>query len=474
MIDSPYDAVVVGAGPNGLAAAITLAQAGLSVRLIEGSETIGGGTRSAALTLPGFTHDVCSAIHPLGVASPFFRSLPLEDFGLEWIFPEVPLVHPLDGGRAVSVHPSLRATGEGLESDADRYVRMYRAHLKDWDKLSVDLLSPLRIPRHPLPLARFGLPALFSAQGLARRFFKTSAARALFAGMAAHSMLDLRQPGSAAYGLVLSLSAHAVGWPVARSGSQAIAQALAAYFESLGGEITTGTMITDLDELPPARMKLFDITPRQLLKIAGDRLPQRYRRQLESYRYGPGVFKVDWALDGPIPWLAEDGQRTATLHLGGTLEEIVHAEKQVWQGEHPTKPFVILAQQSVIDPHRAPQGKHTAWAYCHVPHGSREDMRGRIETQVERFAPGFRERILDVHTRSAQGYERYNPNYVGGDINGGVQDLRQLFARPVLRWNPYSTPLEGVYLCSSATPPGGGVHGMCGHHAARSVLRRRG
>jgi len=464
--------IVIGSGPNGLAAGITLARAGCSVLVIEAKDTVGGGTRSARLTLPGFVHDVCSAIHPLAVASPFFCTLPLADHGLEWIHPPAPLAHPLDDGTAVVLEHSIEATGETLGPDANAYRQLMAPLVARWDQLAVDLLGPLPLPpRHPLILARFGLRAIRSARGLANSQFQGERARALFAGMAAHSMLPLEQGLSAAFGLTLGIAGHAVGWPFPHGGSQRIADALASYLRSLGGEIVTGWGVESIDELPPARATLFDVTPRQLLHIAGHRLPRGYRRRLARYRYGPGVFKIDWALDGPIPWKAEACQRAGTVHLGGTLEEIAASERAVWRGEHPEKPFVLLAQHSLFDPTRAPAGKHTAWGYCHVPPSSTFDMTGRIEAQIERFAPGFCDRILARHTMSPARLEQYNPNYIGGDINGGVQDLWQHFTRPAPRLVPYRTPARGLYICSSSTPPGGGVHGMCGYHAARVVLR---
>jgi phytoene dehydrogenase-like protein len=469
--ESTCDAIVVGSGPNGLAAAITLAQAGRSVRVVEARETVGGGTRSAELTLPGFLHDVCSAIHPLGLGSPFFRSLPLAEHGLEWVHPPAALAHPLDDGTVVIVERAVAATAEGLGPDANAYRRLMALLVANWPKLQRDLLAPLRLPRHPLAVARFGLQAIRSAYSLARGQFRGDRARAIFGGMAAHSLLPLEHPGSASFGLVLSILAHAVGWPIARGGSQRIADALASYLVSLGGEIITGRTVTSMDDLAPAHVVLFDVTPRQLLEIVGARLPARYRSRLARYRYGPGVFKMDLALDGPIPWKAKACERAATVHLGGTLDEIAASERAVWQGKHPAQPFVLLAQQSLFDASRAPEGTHTVWAYCHVPNGSTFDMTERIEKQIERFAPGFRERILARSVRSAVQMEEYNPNYVGGDINGGVQDLWQHFARPALRLVPYSTPDKRIYLCSSSTPPGGGVHGMCGYHAARAALR---
>jgi phytoene dehydrogenase-like protein len=467
-----YDAIVIGSGPNGLAAAITLAQARRSVLVLEARATIGGGMRSAGLTLPGFLHDVCSAIHPLGVSSSFFRALPLDGYGLEWIYPPAPLAHPLDNGIAAVLERPVEATGETLGPDAAAYQKLMAPFVSDWERLADDMLGPLPIPpHHPLVLARFGLRAVRSARGFAESLFRGERARALFAGMAGHSMLPLERSPTAAFGLLLGIAGHAVGWPIPRGGSQRFADALASYLRSLGGEVITGWPVESLDELPSSRLILADVTPRQLLGIAGHRLPARYRRKLQGYRYGPGVFKLDLALDGPIPWKAESCARAGTVHVGGTLEEIAAAERAVWHGKHPEKPFVLLAQQSLFDPDRSPQGKHTVWAYCHVPSGSTVDMAERIEAQIERFAPGFRDLILARSTMSAVDMEQYNPNYVGGDINGGIQDLCQHFTRPVPRLVPYSTPVKGLYLCSSSTPPGGGVHGMCGYYAARAALR---
>jgi len=467
-----YDAVIVGAGPNGLAAGITLARAGKSVLVLEAKETIGGGTRSAELTLPGFVHDICSALHPLGIASPFFRDLPLAHYGLEWIQPPVCLAHPLDDGTAVLVEGTVIETAANLGSDAAAYCRLMGPLVTGWQGLLNDLLGPLRVPRHPLLMARFGLAGLMPAVALARRVFRGERARAVLAGMASRAMMPLSKPATASFGLVLAVVAHAIGWPMARGGSQRVADALGAYLRSLGGEIVTGHPVRSKAELPNAQAILFDTSPRQLVQIAGKELPAGYRRALSRYRYGPGVFKADYALDGPIPWRARECLRAGTVHVGGTMEEIAAAEAAPWRGEHPERPFVLVAQQSLFDPTRAPAGKHTVWAYCHVPHGSAEDMTDRLEAQLERFAPGFRDHILARRTLTAADMEAYNPNYVGGDINAGFQDLRQLFTRPVVRLDPYTTPVQGLYLCSSSTPPGGGVHGLCGYYAARAALRR--
>jgi phytoene dehydrogenase-like protein len=466
------DAIIVGSGPNGLAAAITLAREGLSVQVLEACQTIGGGTRTQELTLPGFRHDVCSAVHPLGLASPFFRSLPLSDYGLEWAQPEAAAAHPLEDGPAVILERSLQATADGLGKDGPAYRRLMAPMLENWQALLGDLLGPLPLPpRHPWLDLAFGLKAIRSAQGLAASLYQDLRARALFGGMAAHSIMPLGRPITAAFGLMMQLLGHAVGWPFVRGGSQQLAITLEAYLRSLGGCVETNRLVRSLDELPPARVVLLDVTPRQVIELAGDRLPAGYRRQLERYRYGPGVFKLDWALDGPIPWRDENVARAGTVHLGGDLEQVAAAEAMVWRGQHPERPFVLLAQQTLADPSRAPQGKHTAWAYCHVPNGSTEDMTAAIEGQVERYAPGFQDRILARSLKPPAAMQAHNANYIGGDINGGVQDIFQFFTRPVVRWDPYSTPLKGLFLCSSSTPPGGGVHGMCGYHAARSALR---
>jgi phytoene dehydrogenase-like protein len=470
-----HDAVVVGSGPNGLAAAIALAREGLSVLVLEGRETVGGGLRTEELTLPGYRHDVCSAIHPLALASPFFRSVPLEEHGVEWIHPPAPLAHPLDTGGAVVLERSLRETADGLGVDGDAWLDLVGPFARSANDLLDDVLAPLRPPRHPLLLSRFGLRALRSAAGLARSAFEGEEAQALFAGNAAHSMRPLEARATASFGLVLALLGHAVGWPLAQGGSQTIADALVSYLRSLGGEVETGRRVMSLAELPPARVTLLDVTPRQLLALGGDRWPARYRRALERFEYGPGVVKVDYAMSGPVPWRAVGCRRAATVHLGGTLHEIAVAEGEVARGGLPDRPYVLVAQQSLFDPTRAPEGGQTLWAYTHVPNGSDATAVAAtaIERQLERFAPGFGDIVL---ARSVQGpaeLEERNPNYVGGDINGGSARLRQLFARPVARPVPYRTPLDGVLLCSSSTPPGGGVHGMCGYHAARAALASR-
>lgn len=470
MRNERYDAVVIGSGPNGLTAGICLAQAGLSVLIVEAADEIGGGMRSAELTLPGFTHDICSTIHPLAIASPIFKTFPLEKYGLEFIQPSASLAHPLDDGTAVLLKTSIEETAENLGDDAENYKKMVEHLVRNWDKLAPDILAPLRIPNHPFLLAGFGLKAFRSARGLTESYFSTERAKALFAGNAAHSMLSLEDSPSAAFGLVLLLSAHAVGWGFPIGGSQKLADALAKYFVSLGGKIQTGNRVENIDDLPESRTILLDITPKQIIKIAGHRLPDSYKKRLENYKYGAGVFKMDFALSDPVPWKAKECFEAGTVHLGGTFDQIAEAESCVANGNIAEKPYVLLAQTSLFDKTRTPNSKHTAWAYCHVPNGSTVDMTEKIEDQIERFAPGFRDCILAKSIKTPQDLENYNPNYIGGDINGGAGNLAQLFTRPVAKINPYAIPAKGLYICSSSTPPGGGVHGMCGYHAAKTVL----
>lgn len=463
-----YDAVIVGSGPNGLSAAVALAQAGRSVLVLEAAETIGGGTRSAPLTLPGFVHDVCSAVHPLAVGSPFFRTLPLAQHGLEWIEPSAPLAHPFDDGTCVTVERSIDHTAENLGTDARAYLQFMAPLAAAWPKLESTFLGPPRLPSHPFAAAKFGILAARSASGLARSTFQTPKARAVFAGMAAHSVLPLDRIPSAAFGIVIGVSAHVFGWPFPRGGAQKIADALASYLRSLGGEIVTSAKVESLEQLPAARAILCDISPRQLLQIAGSRLPPAFRRLLERYRYGPGACKVDWALDGPIPWRDPKCLGAGTVHVGGTLEEIEVSERAPWRGEAAERPFVLLAQPTLFDPTRAPAGKQVAWAYCHVPNGSTFDMSERIESQIERFAPGFRRLILKRSVITAANLELHNPNLIGGDFIGGSPEFDQLFLRPT--WRRYRTPVRNLYLCSASTPPGGGAHGMCGYWAAQAAL----
>jgi len=467
------DAVVVGSGPNGLSAAIELARNGRSVTVVEANETIGGGCRSAELTLPGFVHDLCSAFHPMGAASPFFRSLELGSLGLEWIEPPLALAHPLDDGTAIVLSRSLDETARGLGSDGRAWRRLVAQLVQHWPDLATDALGPLiKIPHHPLVLARLGLPGLLSARLLARRAFVTERARALFAGLAAHSMMPLDAPLSASFGLMFAVTTHVASWPIARGGSQRIADALVAKLGSLGGAVMTRTRVRDIRDLDTARAYLFDTTPRQLDRIAGARLSNGYRGRIARFRSGPGVFKLDYALDGPVPWRARDCLRAGTVHLGGTLDEIAESEEDVARGRVPEHPFVLVGQQSLFDRSRAPAGKETLWAYCHVPNGSAVDMTGRIEAQLERFAPGFHDRVLARSAMGPAAIEEHNENYLGGDIGGGESSALQLFGRPVLSFDPYATSARDIFLCSSSTPPGGGVHGMCGYHAARSALRQ--
>ncbi len=472
MTTCEVDAVIIGSGPNGLAAAVALAEAGATVRVFEREDEIGGGTRSAELTLPGFIHDVCSAVHPMGILSPCFRKLPLAEHGLEWVLPPASVAHPLDDRDAVMLYRSLDQTCEGLGVDGAAYRRLLEPLLESPHDLLADILAPLRMPAGPLQMLRFASRAIWSANRLARMAFRGEPARALFAGCAGHSILPLSHPLTAALGLIFTLTGHVASWPVAKGGSGSITRALASYLEGLGGSIETGTSIESLKDLPKARAILFDTDPRQLSKIAGEALPVGYRRRLERYRYGPGVFKVDWALDGPIPWRDPRCLEASTVHVGGGLEEICASERDMYHGRHCDRPFLIVCQQSDFDSSRAPEGKRTGYAYCHVPHGSAVDRTDVIEAQIERFAPGFRDRILARHTMDTRAFSAYNPNYVGGAITGGVADLFQLFTRPVARLDPYSTPNPRLYLCSAATPPGGGVHGQCGYWAAQSVLRR--
>lgn len=465
-----FDAVIVGAGPNGLAAAITLQRAGLNVLIVEGKGTIGGGTRTEELTLPGFKHDVCSAIHPMAIHSPFLATLPLEQFGLTYLHSPVVAAHPFDNEEAAFLMNSIHDTAASLGVDKQAYYDLVSPVVENWDKMINDILGPFRFPAHPLAMASFGLRALQPAARIVQRF-NGRRARGLWAGMAGHSIQSLENWTTAAIGLVLTSAAHIKGWPLPRGGSAAITTAMANYFLSIGGVMETNRAVKKIEELPSAKAYLLDVTPKQLLSIAGHRFSEWYRKQLQRYQYGMGVFKIDWALSEPIPFNAEHCRRAATVHIGGTYEEIAYSEREAERGRHVEKPFVLLSQQSLFDGSRAPEGKHTAWAYCHVPNGSQIDMTAAIENQIARFAPGFKDVIIAKHKMNTASLQAYNPNYIGGDINGGIINLRQLYTRPAVKWTPYKTSAKDIYICSSSTPPGGGVHGMCGYHAAQAVLK---
>jgi len=462
------DAIVVGSGPNGLVAAIVLAETGRKVVVFEAEPTVGGGVRSAELTLPGFVHDICSAVHPFARVSPAFRAMPLANYGLEWIEPPAMLAHPFDDGTCSVIYRSIERTASELDRDGRAYRKLMEPVVDAWPLIEQAVLGPLRWPRHPFAVGRFGLRALRSARGLSRVTFEDFHAQALFAGICAHGMLPLDRVPTAAVGLVLGAMAHVAGWVLPKGGAQQLSNALATHLQSLGGEIVTGTPVRSIDDLPPARAVLCDLSPKPLLQIAGHRFPLSYRRKLERYRYGMGVYKVDWALDGPIPWRASGCAQAATVHLGATIEEISRSEIDAWEGRVSERPFVLVVQPTLFDPSRAPEGRHVAWTYCHVPHGSTADMLSQLERQIERFAPGFRDRVLARSVMRPADLERHNANLVGGDIGGGVTDMRQLFTRPTRR--TYSTPVRGLYLCSASTPPGVGVHGMCGYFAARRAL----
>ena len=463
-------AVVVGSGPNGLAAAIVLAQAGLQVEVFEAESQPGGGARTMDLTLSGFHHDFGSAVHPMAAGSPFFSSLPLRDHGLEWIHFPAPVAHPLNDGTAVMLERDLGDAVRALGEDGKAWARMVRPFVERWLEFAPDILKPmLRVPRHPFLLARFGLPGLMPARFFANRVFRSDRTKALFAGLAAHSFLSLDDPLTASFGIVFAITAHAVGWPIPRGGSQSIANALGSYLGKLGGTVTTSTRVESLEALGNFDLALCDVTPRQLLQIAGDCFPSGYRRLLQQYRYGPAIFKVDYALSSPIPWKAVECARAATVHVGGTMDEIAAAEQAMRNGRHAERPFLLVAQPTLADPSRAPQGKHIAWTYCHVPHASTVDMLPRIEAQLERFAPGFRDCVLARRVLGPADLESMDANLIGGDISGGASDWRQFILRPT--WRTYATPAKGIYICSSSTPPGGGVHGMCGYNAANAALK---
>jgi len=469
---SEFNAIIIGSGPNGLAAAIELARNGLKVLVVEGANSIGGGTRTGERTLPGFLHDHCSAVHPMGVLSPYLKTLPLGDFGLKWLYPEASVAHPLDDEPTILLTKSLKETGSYLGRDAKKWENLFAYFTKNGEALLEDSLKPLGFPKHPALLTRFGLRAMQPATTFANHTFKEKSAKALFAGCAAHSVLPLEKMFTAALGLVFGVTGHMVDWPVAEGGSQSITGSMARYFESLGGEIRNSKWIRSMDDLPPAEAYIFDTDPVQLAQIASSELPVGYRKRLNKYNYGPGTFKVDWALNGPIPWKDANSLKASTVHIGGTLDEISLSERMAWEGKHCDKPFIILCQQSMIDDTRAPKGKHTGYAYCHVPNGSTKDMTEIIENQIERFAPGFKDIILERQSTNTSQFHEYNPNYLGGAITGGAADITQLFTRPVARLNPYTTPNPKIFICSAATPPGGGVHGMCGYWAAQAVLKR--
>ena len=468
---SNYDAFVIGSGPNGLAAAIALAQQGLKVKIFEAKDTVGGGTRTLELMESGFKHDICSAVHPTALSSPFFKNLPLKDYGLEWIHPDFPVAHPLDNGEAVIAEKSFKNTLERLGADSKNYRKLFKDFIDSWEYLSEDLFGTLRIPDHPLAMMRFGWYGMFSSNLLSSSFFKLERTKAYFAGLAAHSILPLENAFTASFGLVLGTTVHSVGWPIAKNGSHSITKALAGFFQFLGGEIELNTHIQSLDEFPSDKPILFDLTPQQVITIADNKIPDSLKDKLLRYNSGPGAFKVDFALSEPVPWLNDECKKAGTLHLGGFMQEIAHSEKEVWKGIHSEKPYVLVSQPSLFDESRAPEGKYVLWSYCHVPNGSTKNMEERIINQIERYAPGFRDIIISTSTMNAMDFEKYNPNYIGGDINGGAQNLKQLFGRPLLKWDPYKLPVDHLYICSSSTPPGGGVHGMSGFNAARSVLK---
>ncbi|WPP49685.1 phytoene desaturase family protein [Catalinimonas niigatensis] len=466
-----YDAVIVGSGPNGYAAGIRLLQEGLSVLMIESQEEIGGGVRSAELTLPGFVHDIGSTVHPLAYASPYLSTLPLHQHGLRWIQPEAPLAHPLEEGEAIIMYRELEKTAAQLGKDEQAYIKLMQSAVDDWEQIAPDFLGPLRWPEHPLKFARFGLRAIQPLSWLNKISFKEEKTKALLAGLSAHAMLPLSNWASSGIAMVLGILAHRVGWPFPEGGAKSLSHALDSYYKSLGGEVQLNTKVSSISDIPPCRAILLDTSPQVLLNMQGIRLPWWYKQDLKRYHYGQGIFKMDWALSEPIPFLNKDCLKAATVHIGPTYEDIARSEREMWQGKHPDKPYVLLVQSSLFDKSRAPEGKHTAWAYCHVPRFSEKDMSQEIEQQIERFAPGFKEVILKRHSMNTKAVQQISANYIGGDINCGAQTINQQFTRPVYRLNPYRTGIKGMYLCSSATPPGGGVHGMSGFHAAETAIR---
>ena len=470
-MSTKYDAIIIGSGPNGLSAAIRLQQLGLKTAIYEQASKPGGGVRTEEVTLEGFKHDIASAVHPMGMASPFFQTLPLKDFGLKWIDPGIPFVHPFLDGTAHVAYRSVEETAAQFGEDRQKYLSLMENMVRDWDKIGPDLLKPLGIPSHPIPFASFGLKALLSAKQLTNLYFKDPKTKAFFYGSAAHSTLPLTYQASASFGLVLLAVAHKYGWPFPQGGAASLTASLVSYYQTIGGKLHLNFPVTHIGELPLSKAYIFDLTPRQLLNIGGTNFSSLYRRRMKSYRYGAGSFKIDWALSEPIPFINEKCRQSATIHLGFSPEEIEKSEQGNFDNTISKNPYVIVVQHSVFDNQRAPEGMHTAWAYCHVPHGSLEDMTVAIENQIERVAPGFKDVILAKATHNTMELEAFNPNLVGGDINGGIQDLTQLFTRPITKLSPYSTPDPRVYICSSSTPPGGGVHGMGGFHASEKVIK---
>lgn len=466
-----FDAIITGSGSNGIAAAISLQQKGLKTAIFEQASTPGGSTRTEELSIAGYKHDVGSAILPMGYASPFLRSLPLTTYGLEWVFPDIPYAHPFSDGTALACYQDIQQTAKQLGEDEDAYINLFTPIVRNWDKLENNLLGPLGFPDHPIDFLKFGLKAIPSARLLANHYFKNDKTKTFFYGSAAHSTLPLTNVASASFGLVLTTMAHTYGWPFPKGGAQNFTNALLDHYKSLGGELYLNHCITHLEELPPAKAYLFDVTPKQLLNIKGFNFSGLYRSRMSNYNYGAGVFKMDWALSEPIPFTNEKCRRAGTVHIGFSPEEIEESEKNIHQKNMTNTPYVLVAQHSNFDTSRAPEGKYTAWAYCHVPNGSIRDFTEIIENQIERAAPGFKDTILARATMNTVQMEQWNPNIIGGDINGGKQDITQLFTRPIAKLSPYSTPDPRVYLCSSSTPPGGGVHGMCGYNAAKKVMQ---